>query len=220
MAAALVGQPDSTALEQKADSTAKQEFTNSNIEYQATEKLENNMGRLNLFYGLPGNTKMYTFVEFYPEDGFFARTMASTPINKHKTHIQTEMKNSNMFPDQMALGLLQKFDVGPVYGEIKAFPAWFDSKGSVQNSASVGGLIGTSFDIGKKGLQVDVSAFGEMNVAKKGGPQWAYGEAEAKVSIPTKIGKFDVGAGYNFYPTGKAEPSPLFRAKIGYHPRK
>ena len=197
-------------------------FIKSNLEYHATGKLETNKGRINLFYVLPGNTKVHTFVELYHDNGFFARTKASTPINKHKTNIQSEMKNSNMFHDRMAVGLSQGFKTDFVYGNIKVLPAWFDLEGYIPNSASVGGLIGTGFDvpIGKKDFRVDVSAFGEMNVAKKDGPQWAYGEAEAKVAIPTKVGKFDLGAGYNFNSVGKALPNPKFRVKIGYHPKK
>lgn len=229
--AALVGQPDSTALEQKIvnaniiktkliQDTTKQEFTANNVEYHATKKLENNKGRINLFYNLPGNTNTYTFVEFYKNDGFFARTMAFHAFNKHKTNIQAEMKNSNLFSDRIALGLSQKFNKNNIYGNIKILPAWFDLNGILPKSASIGGLIGTSFNIGKKDLRMDIFTFGEMNVIKEGGPQWAYGEAEAVIKIPTKIGKFDIGIGYNFNPIGKAMPDTQFRAKIGYHPRK
>jgi hypothetical protein len=239
--AVLSGAPDTTALENKAmaienspkievakdtiksvPSKEVAEYTKSNIEYHETGKLENSKGRINLFYDLPGNTKMYTFVELYNKDGFFARTMASTPLNKHKTSLQTEMKNSNMFNDRVAMGLSQSFNAGPVYGGVKVLPLWFDKNGSIPNSASVGGSIGVGFNvpIGKKKFKTDISAFGEMNVAKKGGPQWAYGEAEAKIAIPTKVGKFDLGVGYNFNSVGKAVPDPQFRFKVGYHPKR
>ncbi len=240
--AALAGSPDTTALEQKAmdidttnkievvadtinkkiDSNKTIDFTDANFEFHATGDLETSKTRLNLFYTLPGNTKVYSFIEFYPKDGFFSKTMASTSINKHGTNAYVETKNSNLFNDKIAVGMSQSFGIGPVYGSVKAMPAWFDKTGYVANSTTVGGFAGVGFNIpiGKTDFKVDITAFADINVAKKGGPQWDYGEIEAKVAIPTKIGKFNLGAGYNFNSTGKFKPDAQFRVNIGYSPRK
>ena len=228
IAASLTGQPDTTALAQQSqvqEAKAKTEVVaseqkpavmKSNIEYHMTGDPKTSKGRLNLFYGLPGQTKVYTFVELYPENGYFMRTMASTPINTHKTNLQVEMKNSNSFQDRAAIGLSQGFNAGPLYGSMKVLPAWFTKEGYVPKAASVGGLAGITVPIGKKDVKVDISAFGEVNVQKK---QWAYGEAEAKLLIPTKAGQIDIGGGYNFNGVGKFVPDGQFRVKLGYHPK-
>lgn len=214
----------------KTEQPASLEFAKSNFEYHVTNNPTDNKGRLNVFFGLPGikgkgDTKVYSFVEFY-KNGFFAKGMANTPIiPKIGTGIKTEAKVSNLFSPSIAFGLEQKvFDGSGFYGNIKVLPVRFGVNGYVQNDVTVGAFVTKGFNIPgfntpSEDLRVDISAFGEMNVAAKGGPKWGYGEVEVKVSKPTPAGKIYISAGYNLNGNGKAMPNPQFRAAVGFHPR-
>lgn len=225
LASSLAGQPDTTTvqdtIQHKEEPKTEQIYTQSNVEVHKTTEAKSDKARLNLYYDLPLNTSTYMFVELYP-NGYFAKTMLHTPINKAGTGLKTELKNSNLFKDHVNIGLEQKFALYGINGCVKVLPLSLGMEGYRRNTVVAGGYIGKSWDIpiGKKEFQIDISAFAEANIAAKGGPQWGYGEAEAAVHIPTKAGKFDLGLGYNLNGKGKALPDPQFRLKIGYHPKR
>ncbi len=214
----LAGQPDTINIEQ----VEKIEFSKNNIEYHETGNPETRKARLNLFYELPGNTKAYSFIEM-DKTGYFARTMANTPINKKGTGVKTEMKNSNKFKDHLGIGIEQKFKVAGVNTAIKALPLWTNIEGYMNNTVVVGVSVSKQWGnihILNKEFQVQISTFAELNVAAKKGPKWGYGEINAEIQIPTKAGQFDLGAGYDLYGKEKLMPDTQFRVKIGYHIKK
>ena len=214
--ASLAWEPDTTKIEQP-----KMEYYASNLEILETGDSKTNKARLNLFYNLPGNTKVYSFIEMDGK-GYFAKTMGYVPLNRKGTGAKAELLNSNSFKDNLGIGIEQRFSINGTNVEVKALPLWVDLAGYKKDRMIVGAFISKQWPINflNRDFKVEVSAFGEVNVAAKERGQWDYGEANAQVQIPTKVGQFDVGAGYNFYNKGTLVPDAVFRAKIGYHIKK
>jgi hypothetical protein len=201
------------------------DFVGGNLEHYII-KDQDNMTRLNLFYNLPANTDVYGFVELYKNEGFLGKNMAYTPIPKvGGLGLKSEYVFSNMFNDQLRLGLEQKMMLpGGVFSCVKVLPFNVDRNGVIFEQLVTGYFLAKEINLNDK-ISVNLSAFGELNLINKDEegnlkPSWGYGEVDASVGIKTKYGKFDVGVGANQYSQGSLKPKNQFRARIGYHPRR
>jgi hypothetical protein len=208
------------------------EVTASNFEYHLTPEGADK-GRINLFYGLPLNTKVYSFVEFYGKDGYFAKNMFFTPLivkelgakafGVKELGVKIESKHSNAFSSKIGIGLEQKMKLPfGISSSVKVLPAVFNKTGYIKNEVIAGYSVSKVIPVNKK-VNINLSSFGEINVACKDGPKWGYGETDASVELKTNIGQFDFGVGYNHNTNktvGEFMPDNQFRVRVGYHPKK
>lgn len=185
----------------------------SNIELMQTADKTTSRVRPNLFYKLPGGIKGYTFIEFY-EDGknYYAKTGLTKKI-AGSLDARADIIDMSFAKDQVGLGLEYKLPTGEkTFAKVKAMPVYFGMDGKYIQSKAVLGYYFEQKVYVPLIKDAKVVAFGEIDVAAKGGPKWSYGELHAQKSLDD----FVLGIGVDLRSKGKLIPQPELSVKLGY----
>lgn len=167
--------------------------------------------RPEMTYGLPDDVKGYTFIDFYTQhEDYFAKTFLSKEV-VGGLEATLEVIQGNNFTDQVGIGTKYNLPLGEnAYGNVKLLPVYVDMGGEFQKDKVVTGfLVGTTVYVPVVG-DVDICAFGEINLAAKGGPQWQYGE----LSVTKDLGNVEFGLSVDLNGKGKLLPQAAPGLKI------
>ena len=95
---------------------------------------------------------------------------------------------------------------------VKAMPVYFGFDGKYVQSKAVLGFYFQQKVYVPILKDASVVAFGEINMAAKGGPTWSYGELHVQKSLED----FVIGIGADLRCDGKLVPHPELSVKLGY----
>lgn len=172
------------------------------IEYIHSEFNKNSYPRTNFFYELPGDTKGFTYLEFYKDDkGYFGKTSLEKKID-YGINSKVQIIHLNEPFNHIGFG----FSAGITYpkkgiAKISFMPKWYNNHGKKKKKIILGYY--GSIDLFKG---FNITSFGEWNIYDK--PKWTYGE----ISLSKKIG--DITISYNPSLRGKGDAVPNLEHRI------
>jgi len=185
----------------------------SSIERMQTTEKSTSRIRPHLFYDLPFGVKGYTFIEFY-DDGssYYAKTGLTKKITDH-LDARVDVIDISSATDQIGLGLEYKIPTGEkTLAKVKAMPVYFGFDGKYVKSKAVMGFYYHQKIHVPILKDASVVAFGEIDLAKKGGPTWSYGELHVQKSLKDYV----LGIGADLKSDGDITPHPELSIKLGY----
>jgi hypothetical protein len=185
----------------------------SNIELMQTTDKATSRVRPNLFYGLPFGVKGYTFIEFY-EDGksYYAKTGLTKKI-KGGLDARVEVLDFSAATDKIGIGLEYKIPTKEeTFAKVKVMPVYFGFDGKYAKPKVVMGFYFEQKIYVPILKDAKVVAFGEINIAAKGGPTWSYGELHVQKSLDD----FILGIGTDLTCDGNITPHCGLSIKLGY----
>ncbi len=181
----------------------------ANVEAIKSFKPEKSYIRSNMFYKLPLDIKGYTFMEFYPDESNFGKTTISKDV-VDKVGIMSQAVHGTGFDDMYGLGIKTELPMPEKgFAEVYIAPVWIDSKGKHVENRNVAGYFATI----SLPLDLQLSSFGEVNLAGPSRVEWNYGE----ISIEKPIDKH-LSIAYNpaLQPEGGLVPSLEHRVTAKY----
>lgn len=193
-----------TALPAKAQSSLELMQTRE----QATTRI-----RPNLLYQLPGCVNGYTFAEFYQGgDTYLAKTSLTKGLGE-SLDARLQATHGTGFTGDAGLGLEYEIPAGEnTTAKVRALPVHLGFDGEPVDDKAVLG-----FYLDQKVYvpilkDMDVVAFGEINLGAEGGPQWSYAELHAQKTLDD----FVIGLGMDLRGDGDLTPDPNVSVKLGY----
>ena len=188
-----------------ADSSASSVKTSGNMAYYVAGKANSgaptSYAEVNHSTALPYSTKVSGFVDMYKDGkGYFGKTSVDKSIaNGLGAKVQALHCNSPL--SQVGVGVTYVLPVKSAFAKLTYLPAWADNTGEKVDNKQIVGLY-VAKDLTSK---VNLSAFGEVNVAGTKGPQFTYGEIE----LARKFGdRVSVGANLQLNGKGAGEMTP------------
>lgn len=196
-----------------AAATALPAKAQSSLELMQTREEATTRLRPNLFYQLPGGVKGYTFGEFYRgSDAYVTRTNLTKELGE-SLDAKLQATTGAGFTGDAGLGLEYEIPAGDkTTAKVKALPVYVGFDGEYRDDKAVLGFYVDHKVYVPILKDMHVVAFGQIDVAAKGGPQWSYGELHAQKTLDD----FVIGLGMDLRGDGDLAPDPKVSVKLGY----
>ncbi len=155
---------------------AEAQFNSGVVEYVQPRENSEALGRVQGFYGLPGDVSGFSFMEFYKNgNGYFGKTYLDKPV-LGRIGPRIEVDHVGEPFSYVGAGISTTIPGMPEGGfaRVGILPLWRDKNGNmVKNKTMIQYSFGASLP-----WNMRVGGFGEWNISSPDGLQWGYGEFE------------------------------------------
>lgn len=162
----------------EAEAQGQGQKLSGSIEAILSEEAAKSYARLHATYQLPGGLSGYTFIEGYQDGSYFAKSTLTKKAGDYLSLKGQVLQRGELF-SMAGIGAGAKLPMPQgSYAGVYAVPLWIGKDGLVHDRSIFGYSAGV-----KLGHGYSIGSVGEIQLAAKGGPQWAYGEIKAAKAI-------------------------------------
>ncbi|MBI2044889.1 hypothetical protein HYT23_02435 [Candidatus Pacearchaeota archaeon] len=167
---------------------------------------DNSLIRHNLRYNLPLGIKGSSYIELYPENGYYGKTSLEKELVR-VVSFKLQAKHPNTLLYSVGLGVSGQVSTpNGTSLKLSIMPVWIDKNGKQNNRSYL-----SYYSRFKFPLRFKIDSFGEWNIASENGINWTYGELFLNKSISKSI---DVG--YNPRLVSDGDAMPMVEQGVGF----